>query len=82
MAVNDDDLPATRGELRATRGDLRAVQRSLALEIVKTNARMDAGFDAMRTDCERPIRSSSTVSTSTWGRSARSTARRSSPTGG
>lgn len=37
MDVNDDDAPATRGQLTG-------VQRSLALEIVRTNARMDAGF--------------------------------------
>jgi hypothetical protein len=43
MSMNDDDAPATKGEVRG-------VQRTLALEIVKTNARMDAGFDAVRSE--------------------------------
>ena len=39
--ADDSSQPAAKADVQAVRGELKAVQRSLVIEIVKTNARMD-----------------------------------------
>ena len=50
--MNPDDAPATKGDLRALalKADLVAFHRGLALEIVKTNARIDKQGEEIRTE--------------------------------